>query len=266
MNFFEGFLKAINNSFKGFSLIFEKGLWPYIFYPIILWLLMWGASIYLFASIAEQIAIYLNEKFNFSDIPESGSWLSFIKPFLSGYFSIIIAWILKILFWFVSSTFSKYMVLIFLSPLFTLLSESVEEKINGNKYPFNLHQFFKDIGRGIAMSIRNMLIEYFFIVLCFIVTLFFPPLVFITAPFLIMVSWYFLGFTMIDYNFERHKMSISKSVQFAKRNKGLICGIGSVYSFFMMLPLFFGLMFGPLLAVVGATISFLHLKEKETII
>ena len=266
MNFFTGFFKAISNSFKGFSLIFEKGLWPYIFYPVLVWLFMWIGSIYLFASIAEQIAIYFSEQLNFDNIPDSGAVLSFAKPFLTGYFSFIITWILKIAFWFISSTFTKYVVLIFLSPLFALLSESVEEKTNGQNYPFTFPQLMKDIGRGIIMSIRNMFLEYFFIALCFIITIIFPPLAFITTPFLILVSWYFIGFTMMDYNFERHKMNISDSVQFARKNKGLICGIGIIYSTFMLLPLFLGLMFGPVLAVVGATLSFLQLKQKETVI
>lgn len=266
MNFFTGFFKAITNSFKGFSLIFEKGLWPYIFYPVLVWLFMWIGSIYLFASIAEQIALYFSEQLNFDNIPDSGAILSFAKPFLTGYFSFITTWILKILFWFISSTFTKYIVLIFLSPLFALLSESIEEKINGNKYPFNTIQLIKDIGRGIVMSLRNMLLEYFFIAICFIITIIFPPLAFITTPFLLLVSWYFSGFTMIDYNFERHKMSISHSVQFARKNKSLICGIGIIYTAFMLLPLFLGLMFGPVLAVVGATLSFLELKQKETVI
>lgn len=264
MNFFTGFFKAISNCFKGFSFIFEKGLWPYLFYPVLVWLFMWIGSIWLFASIAEQIANYFSNLLNFQNIPDSGSWISFAKPFLTGYFSLVLTWILKIAFWFISSTFTKYLVLIFLSPLFALLSESVEQKINGNNYPFNFSQLIKDIGRGVLMSFRNMLIEYLIIAVCFIVTLFFAPLALITVPLLMIVSWYFLGFTMMDYNFERHKMSISQSVQFARKNKGLICGIGLVYSVFMMLPLFLGIMFAPLLAVVGATISFLELKRKET--
>jgi CysZ protein len=263
MTFFSGFFKAIGNCFKGFSFIFEKGLWPYLFYPVLVWLLMWLGSIWLFASIAEYIAEVFNNFFDASEIPETGATLSFFKPFLTGYFSIIISWILKIVFWFISSTFIKYMTLIFLSPLFALLSESVEQKLNGNTYPFNFIQLLKDIGRGILMSLRNLFFEYLIIAGCFIVTLFFAPLAIITVPLLMIVSWYFLGFTMMDYNFERHKMSISQSIQFARKNKGLICGIGLVYSLFMMLPLFLGIMFAPLLAVVGATISFLELKQKE---
>ena len=160
MNFFSGFFKAIGNCFKGFSFIFEKGLWPYLFYPVLVWLLMWVGSIWLFASIAQQIANYFSELLKFENIPDTGAWLSFAKPFLTGYFSLVLTWILKIVFWFVSSTFSKYVVLILLSPLFALLSESVEQKINSNNYPFNTAQLLKDIGRGILMSLRNLFFEY----------------------------------------------------------------------------------------------------------
>ena len=264
MNFFEGFFKAITNSFKGFGLIFEKGLWIYLFYPLVLWLIMWGVSIWLFADLASMIAEELKNKLSLNEIPDSGSWLSFAKPFLTGYFSFIIAWVIKIVFWFVSSTFSKYLILILLSPLFSLLSESLDEKLTGKKYPFNGLQLVKDIFRGIGISIRNMMMEYFFIAICFIITIFFPPLIIVTAPFLMFVSWYFIGFTMLDYNFERHKMSISQSVQFIRNNKGLACGIGVVYSFFMILPVFIGMMFGPVLAVVAATICFLEIKQQNT--
>jgi CysZ protein len=266
MNFFTGFFKAISNSFKGFCLLFEKGLWPYLFYSVGLWLLMWMGSIWLFAEIATQLANYLNQQLNFEEIPDSGAILSFAKPFFTGYFSLIMAWVFKIIFWFVSSTFTKYLILIVLSPLFALLSESIEEKTNGQNYPFSFHQLMKDIGRGIVMSLRNMMLEYVFIALAFIITLIFPPLVVIIGPLLILVSWYFIGFTMLDYNFERHKMSISESVKFTRKNIGLACGIGLIYTVFMWLPFFLGLMFGPALAVAGATLSFLELKQKETVI
>ena len=202
--------------------------------------------------------------FDASEIPESGATLSFLKPFLTSSFSFIITWILKIVFWFLSGTLIKYVTLICLSPLFALLSESVEQKINGQTYPFNFSQLIKDIGRGILISLRNLFLEYLIIIACFILTLFFAPLAIVTVPFLMLVSWYFIGFTMMDYNFERHKMSISQSVQFARKNKGLICGIGIVYFAVMLLPFFIGMMFAPLLAVIGATISFLEIQKSET--
>jgi hypothetical protein len=76
-----------------------------------------------------------------------------------------------------------------LSPVFSLLSEKADEKLTGNSYPFNLIQLLKDIVRGISINLRHMLLEYFFIFICFIISVAFPPLFIVTTPFLL-----FLGF------------------------------------------------------------------------
>jgi len=261
MNFFKELFKAIVNCFKGFSLLFEKGLWPYLFYPFILWFVIWLGILWLFSSLAIYVSQYVNDQLNINSIPDSGAWLSFAKPFLTGYFSTFISIILRIIFWFISGTFIKYVLLILLSPLFALLSESVEEKLSGKKFPFKPIQFIKDIFRGIAISLRNMFLEYFFIVLCFFITLFVPPLAIITIPVLLLVSWYYSGFTMLDYNFERHRMNIFKSASFTRKHIGTACGIGIVYSFFMMFPFYIGLFIGPVLATVGATLCFLDINN-----
>jgi CysZ protein len=263
MNFFKDLFNAIANCFKSFSLLFEKGLWPYLFYPVLVWLIMWAGSLWLFAHVSVTIAEYINQQLDLNHIPDSGSWLSFAKPFLTGWFATILAWIIKLALWFLSGTFSKYVTLILLSPLLSLLSEAAEEKQKGIAYAFNFTQFLKDVLRGIGISLRNMLLEYAIIALCFMVTLIFPPLFFITTPFLLVVSWYFTGFTMLDYNFERHKMGISQSVKFTRRHKGTACGVGMVYWLCMLLP-FIGLMLGPTLAVIGACTSFLDLKQQRT--
>jgi len=261
MTFFTELFRAIGNCFRAVPLLFEKGLWHYFLYPILVWGLVWLGSIWLFAQLAEYISAWVNNQLDVNSIPDSGSWLSFAKPFLTGYFSLILGWVLKLLFWMVSGTLMKYVLLILLSPLFSLLSESIEEKLTGKKYPFNGLQLLKDIFRGIGVSLRNMFLEYLFIAVCFLLTILFPPLVILTAPFLLFVSWYYIGFTMLDYNFERHRMSISQSAAFTRQHKGTAIGIGMVYAFFMILPLFMGIFFGPVLAVSGATLCFLEIKQ-----
>lgn len=112
-----------------------------------------------------------------------------------------------------------------------------------------------------------MMIEFGIIIGCFIVTLFFPPLVIATTPFLLLVSWYFTGFSMMDYNTERYRYNVSDSVRFIRANKGLVIGIGCVYWLFMSIPTFagdiIGLMFGPAIASLGATISFLEIRKSR---
>lgn len=259
----QGFFYAIINAPKSVYFIFQKKLWPYLIYPLILWGIMLLTSMWVFSALAENIANYFNQLINFNNIPDSGSWLSFAKPFLTSYFAVFLSWTLKLVFWFITSTFSKYLTLICLSPLFSLLSEATEEILTQQKFPFSITQLAKDIIRGIIISVRNMMLEYGIIIICSIITLVFPPLLIITGPLLLLVSWYFIGFTMLDYSFERHKMTITKSSVFTKQNLGLTCGIGLVYSLLMLLPYFLGLMFAPAVAVVTATISYTEIKQKQ---
>lgn len=265
MKFFGDFFRAIGNCFKGFGLLFEKGLWPFIFIPLIVWLLMWIGTLYGFFILADGLAEWMKGYFSFDSIPDAGHWLSFAKPFLVSKLGLVLGWILKFIFWFISGTFIKYVMLILLSPVFALLSEKAEEKLTGRSFPFSFSQLLKDILRGVLISLRNMFLEYLFMFICFLLTLFFPPLFFVTAPFLLLVGWYFIGFSLIDYNCERHRLGVGESVRLIRNNKGYACGTGMVYSFFLafgFLPLqIVGMMFGPSVAVIGGTMSFLQMKD-----
>lgn len=267
MNFFQGLIKGFTNCFNSFDLIFKKGLWPFLIYPLIIWVITWMLALFGITMFADWFAAWTSSALEFEKIPDSGHWLSFAKPFLTGYFSFFIFWVVKILFWFISGTFTKYVLLIVLSPLFALLSEMADERITGQKFPFSLPQLLKDILRGTIISLRNMLIEFGFIIACFIITLFFPPLVFITTPFLLLVSWYFTGFSMMDYNTERYRYNVHDSIKFIRANMGMIIGIGCVYWLFMSIPTVIGdiagIMFGPAIASIGATLSFLEIKKSN---
>jgi CysZ protein len=265
MKFFSDFFRGVGNCFRGFSILFEKGLWPYMFYPLIVWILLWVVSIFGLLVAADSISEWLQSYFKFESIPEDGHWLSWARPFLVSKVSIVIGWVLKFLFWVMSGTFVKYILLMVLSPVFALLSEKAEEKLTGVEFPFSFKQLLKDIGRGILISLRNMILEFFFIFICFVVCIFFPPLLFVTTPFLLLLGWYFVGFAILDYNCERHRYGVGQSIDFMKKNRGYVIGIGLVYSFFLALPFLpgqiLGMMFGPAVAVIGATVSFLEIRK-----
>lgn len=266
MKIFSDFGNGFINCFKAFTLLFERGLWHYIFYPILIWAAIFIASLYGFVALADYLTELIKPYLSVENISDA-SYLAFLKPKLTGAFSFIITWLLKIVFWFVGSIFSKYLLLIILSPLFSLLSESADEKLTGNKFPFNLLQLLKDVLRGITVNIRNMFMELFLTFALWLITIFFPPLIFITFPLGLIIGWYFIGFNLLDYSCERHKLSVRDGIRFIKRHRGYAIGIGCVYSVFLLLPTFagnlIGLMFGPILAVIGATMSFLEIKKKE---
>lgn len=268
MKFFQGFFKGLGHCFKSFQLIFSKELWPFMILPLLSWGLLFIIGLYSFSGLSNIIAENINTYFDIENIPETGVWYSFLKPFLTGYFSFIISIILKIVFFFIAGTLTKYVLLIFLSPVFSLLSEAVEKKLTHKTYSFSMVQLLKDIFRGIILSLRNMILEYLFMFLCFILTLLFPPLAIVTTPILFLVSWYFFGFTLFDYNFERHRLSIRDSIRIARKNMGLLCGIGMFYAFFISLPFFpgtfIGLALGPAVATTAATIAFLEIRNHLT--
>lgn len=266
MKLLSDFSYGFINCFKGFTVLFEKGLWYFLFFPLIIWILLWTASIYGVFSLAEYISEWLTPYLSLDNIGNDIQWLSFIKPKLSGVFGFIIRWTIKIIFWFIGSVFTKYILLIILSPVFSLLSELADEKLTGNKFPFNIIQLLKDVVRGTLINIRNMLLELLIGFALWLITFFFPPLIVITFPLGLFVGWYFIGFSLLDYSCERHKQSVSEGVQFVRQNKGYAIGIGCVYAMFMALPTIagdlIGIMVGPTIAVIGATLSFLEIKGR----
>ncbi|HYC29943.1 MAG TPA: EI24 domain-containing protein, partial [Chitinophagaceae bacterium] len=228
--------------------------------------LIWGLSLFGIFSLAGLLTTKLASYLDPESISKSNPWLGDALPYLLTTFTILVKLLLHLLLWMVSGTLVKYIVLICLSPLFALLSEKADTRLTGREFPFSLGQLLLDIGRGILISFRNMFLEYLAIFVCFIASLFFPPLAVVTVPLTFLASWYFTGFTLLDYNCERYRFGISQSVQFMKNNRGIACGIGCVYSLFMILPGPFsviGLMLGPAICVIGATRAFLEINRNS---
>ncbi|MCE3260662.1 MAG: hypothetical protein K0S12_2303, partial [Bacteroidetes bacterium] len=64
MKFFSDFFKGIGNCFKAFGVLFEKNLWPYMFIPLTMWVLLWVGSIYLSFTLAGSISEWLQGHVN----------------------------------------------------------------------------------------------------------------------------------------------------------------------------------------------------------
>lgn len=147
-----------------------------------------------------------------------------------------------------------------MSPIMALLSERTEEIITGKVYPFKIGQFIKDIGRGVVIALRNMFIEFGFIFLGFFVV-WIPIVGWICALFLVLVSYYFYGFSMIDYVSERRKMSISQSTSYVRKHKGLAIGNGFIFSLIFAIP-FVGAIIAAVIAPVAACLAVLEIDNR----
>jgi chorismate dehydratase len=268
MSVFSDFFKGIEYFFKGFSFLSKEKLWHYVLYPLILWIVIFLATLFLVGELIEQITRQLENFLTTLTVDGFEYLLFFKKGFIIKALSFLVSVFLKLAFFFIGGTLVKYITLILLSPMLSRLSEVIESKITGKKFDFSLGQFLKDVLRGISISLRNMFFEYLFIIGGFVVCFFFPPLIFVITPVLFFVSCYYYGCTMMDYSCERHKMSISQSLSFVRKHKAIVAGIGCCFALCLKIPTLFGdlagLMIGPAVACVGATLAFNKIKEEKS--
>lgn len=141
--------------------------------------------------------------------------------------------------------FAKYVVVIILSPLLAHLSQRTEHKLTGNVYPFDMEQFFKDVRRGIRIALRNLLWQYLFFMIIFLVSFLgwkepkSSPVFYL----IFVIAFYYYGFSFIDYVNERRKLDIDQSVRFVRHHWGLAIGLGAVYSLMILVPVNLGIIF-----------------------
>jgi CysZ protein len=134
--------------------------------------------------------------------------------------------------------FAKYLVVILLSPLLSHLSQKVEFLITGNTYTFSFRQLIHDVKRGFRIAIRNIMWEYFFFLIVYLVAWFGwkeakdSPLFYL----IFVIGFYYYGFSFLDYVNERLQLNIEQSIQFARKNRGLALAIGAIYSIMIWVP------------------------------
>ncbi len=132
----------------------------------------------------------------------------------------------------IAASLSGFLLLLILSPVFSLVSEEVGVKLSEQTYRFSPVQLLKDIIRGIKISLRNMFYQYIGIAIISTVLYFLPEiqLIHLTGNVLIiLITAYFYGFSILDYAMENYRMPYRDSVQFVHQNPGLAIGLGSVY-------------------------------------
>ncbi len=259
MDLFKNFGTGFRAYGKAITILFTKGLWWFFIFPIALNILFFMAGMFGIGSLSDFLESWLTALVAFDKDSFTGA--SFLLP-ISGYLSGIVGglvWIvLKFVFFFIFATIGGYIVIIFLSPVFAILSEKTDEILTGNKYPFNADQVMRDIARGVLIAFRNLFIELGYMIVIFILSFFIPVLGGIIGTIILFfIASYFYGFAFIDYNSERRRLSVKQSVQFIRKNKGMAVANGMVFSFFMLIP-FCGTTlagFAAIVSVVAATIA-----------
>lgn len=258
----KGFRIGLSAYGKAITMLFSANLWLFLLFPLALNILLFLSGY----ELNDILISYLKSKiFSWASLENADFFMSnYLKLLLTGFISLI----LKFLFFFIFAYLGGYILLILMSPIFSILSEQTENILTGNKYEFNFKQFIKDIYRGFILAIRNFSIEFLFVIGVLILSLI-PLLGWVTtiiSPiFLFLVSSYFYGFSFLDYSCERKKLSSKKSVLLIRKYKGVAIANGMIFSFALIIP-FCGVIlagFFAIVSVIAATISMEKVFEIE---
>lgn len=249
---FFGYKKALN-------LIFKRGYAKYLLLPLainmVLFFVGWGTIGELSNTGAEHFKMWIG-------MEDADFWGA---DFLSGALDGFIWLLVKLMFFVIFVYYGGFIIMIILSPIFSIISEKTERELAGEKdYPFNLKQFIKDIFRGIGIALRNLMIETLFLILVFILS-FIPVIGWLAAIFMFFVSSYFYGFSYMDYTNERHTRPLKASVKYIRKYKWVAITNGAVFSLSLLIP-YCGMMISPFVAVVAViagTVSMIEIERTE---
>ncbi|MCA6364653.1 MAG: EI24 domain-containing protein [Bacteroidetes bacterium] len=259
MAFFKDLGIGFSSHIKAIEFIAKHNLWLYFLWPLLIAVVMgvagFSSTFYLGGLVADKIIALIGLNGEWSD---SMDWLRVGLSFL-------ISGIFKALFIYLFTSMLKYIVLIICSPILALLSERIDEIVTGTTIPFNFGQLLHDMLRGILITLRNMFLELAIWLGCLFVV--FIPLLgwalyWPLQAFQAIVAWYFLGFSMMDYSYERRRMKISEGVRFTRRHKGIAIANGFVFSILLWIP-FLGISIAPVLSCVAATLAVLEAAKND---
>lgn len=244
---FKGFVLGLKSYFKAHEFIKEHKLWIYVVAPGIMNLVLFLTTFLIGWHYSDQLTIYFLDLFGMADSSDD-AW---------GWLSAVLRWFFMIFFRLLFIVFYlylyKYVVLIIMSPVLALLSEKVDGILTKNEYPFEWEQFLNNVLRGVVIAVRNLAIEFTILLALFILS-FIPILGWITPFLMLVVEFFFFGFSMIDYSNERKGMSVRESTSFIYGNKGLAIANGGMFYALLLVPII-GLMVGPSYGVVAATLA-----------
>ena len=159
----------------------------------------------------------------------------------------------------------KHAVIVIASPFMSPLAERIELHLTGRDKSvqvFSLRRAIQEMGRGLRLSVRNLVHELFFVFLFFLLS-FIPVLGVVTSICIFIVQAYYAGFGNMDYTLERH-IGVQKSIRFVKQYKGLAVGNGTVFIALLMTGIGFAI--APPLATIAAavaTVPRLNLQESQ---
>ncbi|MEM6299656.1 MAG: EI24 domain-containing protein, partial [Bacteroidota bacterium] len=150
-----------------------------------------------------------------------------------------------------------------LSPVLGMLAEKVQLILLERPEPkFDLNLLLRNIVRGLGITLRNTAVELNFTIILVLAGFIFPPISLFTSLLVILIQAYFIGFGMIDLRNEFLQFSAKKSRKIIRKHAGFSIGNGLGFVLMVFIP-FLGILFAPILSVIGSNIGIFDLRKDE---
>ena len=258
MPVFRGFSVGFNAYGEAVRLLFSRHFGWFLLFPVTISVLLFLAGNYVVGHYGAGLSGFLEAALQrwVGDV----SWLKWLSG-LGGVVGFILRLLLRIIYSLMFLFWGGYLLMLFMSPIYSWLSERTESHLSGVKYPFSFRQFFWEIGRGIVIALGCVVLQTAITIFLFFCS--FIPVVGWVSPILsFLVTAYFYGFAFMDYAVERKKFKLKEGVAFINRSKGSVLAIGMVFAVSLFIPFLriFAVSLVSLLAVIAGTIV-IHRQE-----
>lgn len=246
MNFFQGIGVGVGAYRRALALLFSRDFWWFMLFPVIAGgLLFWGGQ-HAVDRWAGELQEAIGARVAAWTLP---GWVSFAVD-------LFVRWGLRLLYYFSFFLWGGYAVMAVMSPVFSWLSERVEARLSGRRYPFRWRRFLWEAGRGALLAVGSMLLQTLVLLALFICS--FIPIVGLFAPLAgFLATSYFYGFAFMDYAVERKRLTVGQGIGFIHRHAGVATGVGGVFAASLLLPVWplITCSFVSLLAVIAAAVA-----------
>lgn len=244
---------AYNSYGQAFRTLDKHRLWSILILPSILSLIIAVVIGILAWTTSDDILLYFTRKYPVNDLDTNiGNLLKIITSFG-----------IRGLTFFLYLKLYRYLILIFLSPVFANISNVLYVSVEHHEHKMNIWSYCFCSFRGIKIALRNFFLEILvtlLLLLLAIIIFWIFPLI----PILILLAEsYFFGAVLMDYRFEKDEYSIREGIKKCRKLPGIPIGIGLLFNLILLIPLI-GVMFGPVLAIIAAHESVNHIIKSNS--
>ncbi len=250
MRHLEEFFLGLRGYLKAIKFIRQHELWFFLLLPTLLNILILGGVLWLGWHCSDSLIEWLAAQAQWEILPD---WATSTLDWL-------ILIVVKLLVVFIFLKTYTVLVLILLLPVLGMLAEKVQLILLDRPEPkFDFNLLVSNILRGLGLTLRNTAVELTYTVILVLIGFIFPPISLLTSVLVILLQSYFIGFGMIDLRNEFLRFSAKKSRKVVWKHAGFSTGNGLGFVLMVFIP-FLGILFAPILSVIGANIGIFELR------